>query len=87
MGFFKLLFDLNLYYTSFKIPLIKLFSSAIVLAVVTILRLSFTITNPTLNITLSLGAIVLMVASVLCLFVSAVEALQVSQNKKNMKNK
>ena len=87
MKFFKLLFDLDLYRTSFKIPIIKIVCSALVILAVSILRLSFTITNPTLNITISLASIILLVAAVLCLFIGAVEALQVGQNKKNKKNK
>lgn len=87
MRFLKLLFDLNLYYTSFKIPVIKLVVSALTMLVICILRLSFTITNKALNLTISIAAIVVVIASIMCFFVAAVEALQVSENKKNMKKR
>ena len=87
MNFLKMLFDLNLYRKSFKVPLLKIFGSALTMLIVCILRLSFTIKNPALNICISLVAIVITIASIMCLFVGAVEALQVSQNKKNMRNR
>ena len=87
MNFLKMLFDLNLYRKSFKVPILKILGSALTMFIVCGLRLSFTITQPALNISISLVAIVITVASIMCLFVGAVEALQVSQNKKNMKDR
>ena len=87
MNFLKMLFDLNLYRKSFKVPILKIVGSALVMLIVCALRISFTIKNPTLNISISLVAIIITVASIMCLFVGAVEALQVSQNKKNMRDR
>ncbi len=87
MNFLKSLFELNLYRKSFKVPLMKIIGSALVLLIVSVFRLSVTITNLPLNLFVSFICIALVIMAILCLFIAAVEALQVSQNKKNMRDK
>jgi hypothetical protein len=55
--------------------------------VVCVFRLSVTITNPVVNILVSLLVFAIMVLAILCFFVAAVECLQVGDNIKKHKER
>lgn len=80
-------FDINLNRTSYKSPLIRVIVSLIIMFGTVIFRLNVTIKNPILNIVLAIILLAVVVLSVLCFFVAAVECLQVSDNRKNMKKR
>ena len=75
-------FEMDLYSTSYKKPLIKLLGSIAVMALITTIRLSVTIKNPWFSLVITLFILAIMVAAILCAFSSAVECLQVMQNRK-----
>ena len=79
------IFDLNLSSRSYKSGLIRIGVSAIAMLMLSLFRLSITLTNPIINLIISILVIGGMVLSILCLFVAAVECLQVSENRKNNK--
>ena len=79
------IFDLNLSSRSYKSGLIRIGVSAIAMLILSLFRLSITLTNPIINLIVSILVIAGMVLSILCLFVAAVECLQVSENRKNNK--
>jgi hypothetical protein len=79
------IFDLNLSSRSYKSGLIRIGVSAIAMLILSLFRLSITLTNPIINLIISILVIGGMVLSILCLFVAAVECLQVSENRKNNK--
>lgn len=79
------IFDLNLSSRSYKSGLIRIGVSAIAMLILCLFRLSITLTNPIINLIISILVIGGMVLSILCLFVAAVECLQVSENRKNNK--
>ena len=79
------IFDLNLSSKSYKSGLIRIGVSAIAMLILSLFRLSITLTNPIINLIISILVIGGMVLSILCLFVAAVECLQVSENRKNNK--
>ena len=76
------IFDLNLSSRSYKSGLIRIGVSAIAMLILSLFRLSITLTNPIINLIISILVIGGMVLSILCLFVAAVECLQVSENRK-----
>jgi len=76
------IFELNLSAKSYKSGLIRIFVSAAVMLLLCLFRLNVTLTNPLTNLLVSLLVIAGMILSVLCLFVAAVECLQVSENIK-----
>ena len=75
-------FEMDLYSTSYKKPLIKLLGSIAVMTLITTIRLSITIKNPWVSLVITLFILAIMVAAILCAFSSAVECLQVMQNRK-----
>ena len=79
------IFDLNLSSKSYKSGLIRIGVSAIAMLILSLFRLSITLTNPIINLIISILVIAGMVLSILCLFVASVECLQVSENRKNNK--
>lgn len=79
------IFDLNLSSKSYKSGLIRIGVSAIAMLILSLFRLSITLTNPIINLIISILVIGGMILSILCLFVAAVECLQVSENRKNNK--
>ena len=79
------LFELNLNSRSYKSGLIRIGVSAVVMLVVCLVRLNLTLTNPVVNVLVSLLTIVVMVMAILCLFIAAVECLQVGDNRKKDK--
>jgi hypothetical protein len=79
------IFDLNLSSRSYKSGRIRIGVSAIAMLILSLFRLSITLTNPIINLIISILVIGGMVLSILCLFVAAVECLQVSENRKNNK--
>ena len=76
------IFELNLCSKSYKSGIIRIFVSAIVMLLLCVLRLNLTLTNPIINLVVSLLVIGGMVLSILCLFIAAVECLQVGDNRK-----
>lgn len=79
------IFELNLTSTSYKSGLIRILASVLVMMIVCIFRFSVTLSNPVVNIIVSLLAMAIMVLSVMCLFVASVECLQVGDNIKKYK--
>lgn len=79
------IFELNLTSTSYKSGLIRIFASVLVMMIVCIFRFSVTLSNPVVNIIVSLLVMAIMVLSVMCLFVASVECLQVGDNIKKCK--
>ena len=81
------MFELNLSQRSYKSPLLRIFGSLLVMLVVCTVRFSITIPNPIVNIAVSLPILIIMILSVLCLFIAAVECLQVGDNRKKDKER
>ncbi len=81
------IFELNLNSRSYKSPLIRIFASLIVLLGVMAFRLNVTITNPTVNIFLTVFLLAVMVLCILCFFIASVECLQVGDNRKKDKER
>ena len=79
------IFELNLTSTSYKSGLIRIIASVLVMMIVCIFRFSVTLSNPVVNIIVSLLVMAIMVLSVMCLFVASVECLQVGDNIKKCK--
>ena len=85
--FFRMinLFELDLSSRSYKSSLIRICVSLLVLLGVSLLRVNIKITNPALNITLSLLMLAVMVICIMIFFIASVEALQVGNNRKKDK--
>ena len=81
------IFELNLNSKSYKSAIIRIIASLIIIAAISIFRLSVTITNAFLNIFLAIVILAIIILSVLCLFIALVECLQVGDNRKKDKNR
>lgn len=81
------IFELNLNARSYKSGLIRIGVSAVVMLLVCLLRLNLTIVDPMVNILVSLPTLAIMVMAILCLFIAAVECLQVGDNRKKDKER
>ncbi len=81
------IFDPNLSSRSYKSPLIRIFVSLFIAFVASTLRLSVTIPNAAVNITLSLLCLLIVSLCILCFFVASVECLQVGDNRKKDKER
>lgn len=83
------IFELNLYSRSYKSGLIRIGVSALTLFLALAIRFSITLTNPLVNLVVSLLVFAIVILSVLCFFVASVECLQVGDNikKYNERNK
>lgn len=79
--------DLNLYATSYKSAFIRMAVSLSILLVVCLVRFNITITNPIINILSFIIILGIMILSILCFFVAAVECLQVGENRKKEKSR
>lgn len=86
LSYFNIL-ELNLSSRSYKSGIIRIFISATVMLLLCVFRLSVTITNPVINLFVSILVIGGMVLSILCLFVAAAECLQVGENRRRDRNK
>ena len=84
LSFFNF-FELNLTRRDYKSPLIHIGVSLLVALVVCIFRVGITLTNPVVNVVVSLICIAVVVMAILCFFIAAVEALQVGDNRKKDK--
>lgn len=85
--FFRMinLFELDINSRSYKSSLIRIFVSLLVLLGVSLLRVNIKLTNPALNITLSLLMLAVMIICIMIFFIASVEALQVGNNRKKDK--
>ena len=77
--------ELNLSRRDYKSPLIRIFASILVAMAVALLRLGITLTNPIVNIIVSLLCIAIFVIAILCFFIASIECLQVGDNRKKDK--
>ena len=76
------IFSLDLNSRSYKSGLIRIFLSAAVMVAACLIRFNLTITDPIINLAVSLPTLAIIILSILCLFVGAAECLQVSDNIK-----
>ena len=81
------IFELDLTRREYKSPLIRIGLSSLVALLVCLFRVSITIKNPLPNVIISLLCIAIVVMSILCLFIAAVECLQVGDNRKRDKQR
>jgi hypothetical protein len=85
-NFFNI-FELNLSSRSYKSGAIRIALSLLAMLVVCLIRFSVTITNPVVNILVSLFVLAVMVMAILCFFIAAVECLQVGDNRRKDKTR
>ena len=87
--FFKMfnIFELNLSQTSYKSPIIRIAVSLLIMIGLVLLRLSITIPNIVLNMVVSALILIVIIMSVLCFFIAAVECLQVGENREKKKRR
>ena len=85
--FFNLfnIFELNLSRRDYKSPAIRMAVSSAIALAVSLFRVGITLSNPVVNVVISLLCIALVVMSILCFFIAAVECLQVGDNRKKDK--
>lgn len=81
------IFELNLSSRTYKSGIIRILASALVMFLVCIFRLNITITDIGINIFLTIFLLAIMVMAVLCMFIAAVECLQVGDNRKKDKER
>lgn len=81
------MFELNLSSRSYKSAAIRIAVSVLVMFFVCLFRLNVNLSNPAVNVIISLLCLAIMILSVLCFFIAAVECLQVGDNRKKDKNK
>ena len=81
------IFSLDLNSRSYKSGLIRIFLSVAVMIAACLIRFNLTLTDPLVNLAVSLPVIVIIILSILCLFVGAAECLQVSDNIKKDKER
>lgn len=79
------LFDMNLNARSYKSGAIRMAVSLLVMFGTFAARVCITITNPTVNILVSIPVFIIIAMSILCFFIAAVECLQVGDNRKKDK--
>lgn len=79
------LFDLDLNGRSYKSPMIRIGASVLVMLIVCLARLNVTITDPAVSFIVTVLILAVMILSILCLFIAAVECLQVGDNRKKDK--
>ena len=87
--FFRMfnIFELDLSARSYKSPLIRIFVSLLIIFLILAFRLNVTLTNPTVNILLSIFLLAIIVMCTLCFIIASVECLQVGDNKKKDKER
>ena len=76
------IFSLDLNSRSYKSGLIRIFLSSAVMIAACLIRFNLTLSDPLINLLVSLPTIAIIILSILCLFVGAAECLQVSENLK-----
>ena len=81
------IFELNLSQTSYKSPVIRIVVSLLIMIGLVLLRLSVTIPNVVLNMVISALILIIIIMSVLCFFIAAVECLQVGENREKKKKR
>ena len=81
------IFELNLNSRSYKSAAIRIAVSLVVMFLVCFFRLNVTITSIPVNFVLTILLLAIMIISVLCFFVAAVECLQVGDNRKKDKER
>ena len=79
--------DLNLYATSYKSAFIRMAVSLSIVLIVCLIRFNITISNPVINIISAIFILGIVILSILCFFVAAVECLQVGENRKKEKTR
>ena len=79
------IFELNLTSRSYKSGAIRMAVSIVVLFIAFAVRFSLTLTDPMVNLMVSLPILAIMVMCILCFFIAAVECLQVGDNRKKDK--
>ena len=84
LSFFNF-FELDLTRRDYTSPLIRIGVSLLIALVVCLFRVAITLTNPVVNVVVSLICIAIVVMAILCFFIAAVEALQVGENRKKDK--
>lgn len=86
MKYFNI-FELDLHSKSYKSAIIRITVSLIIMLATCLFRFNVTISNAILNIVSGIVLLAVTVLSILCLFVAAVECLQIADNRKNDKNR
>ncbi len=81
------IFELNLNSRSYKSAAVRIAVSLVVMFLVCFFRLNVTITSIPVNFVLTILLLAIMIISVLCFFVAAVECLQVGDNRKKDKER
>ena len=78
-------FELNLSARSYKSALIRILVSLLIMFIVCVIRFNVTLSNPAVNIIVTLLMLAIMICCILCFFIAAVECLQVGDNRKKDK--
>ena len=78
-------FELNLSARSYKSAFIRILVSLLIMFIVCVIRFNVTLSNPAVNIIVTLLMLAIMICCILCFFIAAVECLQVGDNRKKDK--